>query len=283
MKTIAKRPAPVQFASLLALVAATALALSGTAKAQNAEEQFKMLCKACHTIGAGRLVGPDLEGVTERRDPDWLFKYIKKPSEMLASDPIAKQLFEEYNRVPMPDLPLTDAQVSAMIEYLATASGVGSSQALPEASPEQVALGRDLFRGKTRLANSGPSCVSCHDVTHDAIISGGVLARELTTVFTRLGGGSAVRAVLGSPPFPVMQRAYADRPLREDEVLALVAFLQAVNAEQANHMPRDTGIKLAGSGIVGAMILFGVYALFWRRRKRGSVNQEIYDRQVRSI
>jgi hypothetical protein len=33
---------------------------------------------------------------------------------------------------------------------------------------------------------------------------------------------------------------------------------------------------------VGTALLLGSYALIFRRRKRASVNQEIYDRQIKS-
>ena len=150
------------------------------------------------------------------------------------------------------------------------------------ATEEQLVLGQNLFQGTTRFANSGPACNSCHEVTHDAVIGGGLLAAELTTVFSRLGG-PGVRAILGSPPFPVMQRAYVDKHLTEDEVAALVGFLQQADAEQALHQPRDYGIKLFGAGVLGAALLLGLYSVFWHGRLRGSVNQDIYDRQIKSI
>ena len=36
------------------------------------EQAFKTKCAACHTIGGGKLVGPDLKEVTTRRDDAWL-------------------------------------------------------------------------------------------------------------------------------------------------------------------------------------------------------------------
>ena len=113
------------------------------------------------------------------------------------------------------------------------------------------------------------------------MIGGGILAAELTTVFSRLGG-PGVRAILGSPPFPVMQRAYRDKPLTDDEVLALVGFLQRADAEQALHQPRDYGIKLFAAGVLGVVILLGLYTMAWSGRLKGSVNQSIYDRQIKS-
>src|SRR5205085_12606993 len=36
---------------------------------------FRKRCSACHTFGKGVKVGPDLKGVTARRQPDWLLKF----------------------------------------------------------------------------------------------------------------------------------------------------------------------------------------------------------------
>ncbi len=41
------------------------------------EAEFNTTCVACHTVGKGRLVGPDLAGVTERRSAEWLISFIK--------------------------------------------------------------------------------------------------------------------------------------------------------------------------------------------------------------
>ena len=56
-----------------------------------------------------------------------------------------------------------------------------------------------------------------------------MLAIELTEVFGRLGG-AGVRAILGAPPFPVMQRAYKEQPLVDAEIAALIGFLQQPTA-----------------------------------------------------
>jgi hypothetical protein len=119
-------------------------------------------------------------------------------------------------------------------------------------------------------------------VRNDAVIGGGILAAELTTVFSRMGG-AGVKAILGQAPFPVMQAAYADKPLTDDEVTALVAFLEYADSEQYNQLPRDYGIGLFLSGTFGAAILFLLFGIIWRKRKTGPVNQAIYDRQVTSI
>jgi mono/diheme cytochrome c family protein len=59
-------------------------------------------CGACHKVGGGRLVGPDLKGVTARRDQEWIEKMILRPDVMVKEDETAKKLLGEYF-TPMPN------------------------------------------------------------------------------------------------------------------------------------------------------------------------------------
>jgi protein SCO1/2 len=80
---------------------------------------FQSRCQACHTIGGGDRLGPDLKGVTERRDRGWLTRYLAQPEKMLAEgDPIATSLFRKYNQVRMPNLNLGTEDVASLLKYL---------------------------------------------------------------------------------------------------------------------------------------------------------------------
>jgi len=82
------------------------------------EEIFQGNCAGCHTIGKGNLVGPDLSGVTLRREENWLIKQIKDPDGLVTEkDPIALQLLKEFN-MPMVALGLSDDEIKEIILYL---------------------------------------------------------------------------------------------------------------------------------------------------------------------
>ena len=80
---------------------------------------FQSQCSVCHTIGQGDKMGPDLLGVTARRDRAWLNRYIMAPDKLLAEgDPIAVALFEKYQYARMPNLRLSSDEVAAVLSYV---------------------------------------------------------------------------------------------------------------------------------------------------------------------
>ncbi len=80
---------------------------------------FRNRCATCHTLGKGDRLGPDLKGVTARRDRAWLARFIAFPDEMRArKDPIAVELAAKYPSVPMPNVGLIGDEVENLIDYL---------------------------------------------------------------------------------------------------------------------------------------------------------------------
>lgn len=74
-------------------------------------------CNACHKIGGGKLVGPDLKGVTARRDKQWIAKMILRPDLMVKEDPTAKDLFKTYMTA-MPNQGVPESDLPAVMSYL---------------------------------------------------------------------------------------------------------------------------------------------------------------------
>ncbi|HET9712176.1 MAG TPA: SCO family protein [Pyrinomonadaceae bacterium] len=82
---------------------------------------FSTRCAACHTIGGGDKIGPDLLGVTNVRDRAWLARIIVDANKMVEEkDPIATALFQKYKGIRMPKLNLAEADVNTLIEYMKT-------------------------------------------------------------------------------------------------------------------------------------------------------------------
>jgi protein SCO1/2 len=82
---------------------------------------FGKQCIACHTIGHGDSIGPDLLGVTRSRSREWLLRMIQKPNEMLdEKDPIATVLLKKYKGLRMPSGLVGDLDVDYILTYLDT-------------------------------------------------------------------------------------------------------------------------------------------------------------------
>jgi protein SCO1 len=97
---------------------------SGTAQAQKIDIDhgrylFATQCAACHTIGHGDKIGPDLQGVADVRDPQWLKHFIDRPDQMITDgDPVGTALFEKYKQVRMPNLRLAEEDIAELIDFM---------------------------------------------------------------------------------------------------------------------------------------------------------------------
>lgn len=85
---------------------------------EEGKELYKANCTACHKMGK-RFVGPALQGVTERRTPEWIMNMILNPEGMVAEDPIAMELLAEYSS-PMANQSLTEEDARAVLEFFRT-------------------------------------------------------------------------------------------------------------------------------------------------------------------
>ncbi len=245
------------------------------AVAQNVagEAIFQQKCTACHTIGAGAGIGPDLQGVTSRRERAWLTRWLTAPDRMLAAkDPIATALLREYKDVPMPNPGLSETEVGSLLSYLGGAGGPKSSASSGPAAPPLLGdplMGKSVFTGVTRFRNGGPPCMACHSIAGIGALGGGVLGPDLTLVSERYGE-AGLASVLATTPFPTMNPIYGRRLLTREEQGHLRAFLlQPVVQRPARALGRLAGLALLGSGA-----LLGLMHISWRGRL-GSVRRRL--------
>ncbi|MGK7389084.1 MAG: c-type cytochrome [Candidatus Cyclobacteriaceae bacterium M2_1C_046] len=104
----------------LALILLIGLTITANGQSvENGKAIFDTNCKACHSIGKGRLVGPDLAGIMDKRDKEWIAQFILNSSELIASgDEQAKAIFEEYNKITMPAHPFSESEMEDLLAFM---------------------------------------------------------------------------------------------------------------------------------------------------------------------
>jgi mono/diheme cytochrome c family protein len=273
---------------------AVGLAFAPAAGAEGDADDFRANCFSCHTIGGGRLVGPDLKGVTDRvgkggaPSRQWLVQFIVAPRDALgAGDPYATSLKDQARGAVMsPVAGMTAARAEKLLKFVEAESakpksefattGVADLPKDPARLAALVARGRDIFLGTHALRQGGPACVGCHHAGDAAPLGGGRLAPDLSDALSRLGGTKALGAWLRAPPTPTMKSVFGARPLaldptdpRADEMQPVLAFLQDVEVRRASPdrtAQRLTFVLLAVT--VAAVALVGMDRA-WGKRFRG--------------
>lgn len=245
-------------------------------EAQEAVGTFRQNCMSCHTVGGGRLVGPDLKNVEERKDRDWLVGFILDPKGVLASgDSYALKLRDEAAGVVMPPtVGMNREQAEAILDLIAAESLLEESQfagldigdePFTEADIER---GRSIFRGDVRLENGGPSCLGCHTAEGVAGLGGGRLGPDLSRVYERLQGRKNLASWLLAPATETMQPIYAKATLTQEEILPLVAYLE-YEARAGKEDSTTAQIVFLLAGLAGAVLFYVIADSLWRGRLRG--------------
>jgi mono/diheme cytochrome c family protein len=264
----------------IAVVIATgsALLFGGSARSwgQDSAAFFKQNCTNCHTIGGGRLTGPDLKDVASRRDRAWLMQFVQNPKAMIDSgDPYAVRLQQEARGVVMPNIAgMNPQQAQTLLDMIAAESKLPRSQfAGIEISDrplgsQDVAKGKFIFRGEQALSGGGPACISCHTIKGLTLLGGGRLGPDLTRAYERLQGRKGLAAWLSSPASPIMSPVFREHAIQPDEILSLVALFE----DSAKKGGQDDTTSLLNFFLlgVGGMVL-GLISLdaLWKTRFRG--------------
>jgi mono/diheme cytochrome c family protein len=279
-------------------IAIAAVVYGFNLQAQDGEALFKQTCSACHSIGKGKLVGPDLKGINQKRSEEWFVSFVKNAADFGTKDADAKAMIAEYG-YPMPNQALEDDQIKTILAYIAENSPQAAAADAAEevvvdevpadpaldpanASNEDVIAGMHLFSGEKRFENGGPACIACHNVQHDDLFAGGLLAKDLTHVYERMGS-AGVNGILSSPPFPAMASSYKDNALTEKEIFQMSAFFSKASTDNVYQHQRAYNDNLLIYGGVGAFATFSIIVFFmFLERKRRCVKEDIFKRQIKS-
>ena len=86
------------------------------------EQIYRTRCASCHTLTGNEIagaLGPDLLGVSQRREEQWLYDWLKAPDQMLKKkDPIAMDLYRKYNNLAMPNMRLHQKEAQQLLSYI---------------------------------------------------------------------------------------------------------------------------------------------------------------------
>ncbi len=238
---------------------------------------YNQKCISCHTIGKGEIVGPDLENITEKRDRNWLKRFILKPEKMIAEgDSLANALLQQFNNIPMPNQGLNEQETKSILLYLeqqseSEKSESGETQAKTGTVQKKqetveplgdLRAGKKLFTGAKSFQNNGPNCVSCHSIAGLPFSGGGSLGPDLSVAIEKFGR-QGLKSVLTNIAFPTMRPLYQNKSLTESEVQDLLAYIQENQKPQQASFNTMSLIWLA---ILGAIIFIVIIQLIWRNR-----------------
>jgi mono/diheme cytochrome c family protein len=243
---------------------------------QDAGAFFKQNCVSCHTIGGGRLTGPDLKDVASQRDRAWLVQFLQSPKAMIDSgDPYAAKLQQDARGVVMPNIAgMNPQQAQALLDLIAAESKLPRSQFAGMQISDRpltaldVEKGRSIFRGGTQLTGGGPACISCHTIKGLTLLGGGRLGPDLTRVFERLQGRKGLAAWLSSPASPTMAPVFKEHAIQPEEVLSLIALFE----DSAKKGGQDDTTSLLNFFLLGlGGMVVGLISLdaLWKQRFRG--------------
>ncbi len=259
----------------LLIVVLIAFALPRNATAQLADDFFQKNCVACHTIGGGRFVGPDLKEAVQQKDRAWLEHFIQDPpAELNSGDPYALQLKKDANGMVMPKMPgVTPEMAKALLDMieleakLPSSSFAGGTASEKPFTPENVLAGTDIFLGLRSLSHAGPPCISCHTLGKLTGFGGGRLGPDLTLVHVRLGGMRALGGWLSAPPTSTMQAVFRDHALQPDEIIDLLSVFEetARTSQPANS---NSLMNFFLAGLAGAVLGLAIMGWVWRGRFR---------------
>jgi len=212
----------------------------------NAAEYYFYRCAGCHTVGGGKLSGPDLIQATQWKYED-LKAGIKKMEKNVG-------LMSEQDIQQMIDF-LKDIKVAERITRQKQKIEASLRAQLPPPSFEK---GEKLFTGEKTLVNRGPACFSCHRFVNE----GGSLGLDLTNIKDR-ASSVVLQSGIENSSYKIMRAIYLKHKITTEESLHLAEYLS--HPEKVEQ--RFTASMLLVKTL--AMTGFGIFILFlWAINKR---------------
>ena len=212
-------------------------------------EYFFYRCAGCHTVGGGKLTGPDLSASTQWADADlrMAVKKMEKNVGVISEEDLSQIVAF-----------LKDGNVTTRINDQKQKIEAKLRAELPSPSYE---IGRDLFKGRKRLAQGGPACLTCHRFANE----GGSLGPDLTPIKEKLTG-VALQSAIENSSYKVMRSIYEKRKITTAESLHLAEYLShPEKADPGSGPGARRVIALAVGGFIGSV----AWLVFMNSKRKG--------------
>lgn len=221
---------------------------------------YGQFCSACHQPTGAGVPGtfPPLAGNENVADAAYVEATIRDGlSGVIEVDGVS------YDMIMPPVGGISEPEIAAVVAYVVDLSGKTITAPEPTVTEPYVGdpdRGHDLFTGAIKLENGGGSCAGCHVAGAIGNLGGSSLGPDLSDTHSTLGGDVGLTAWLTNPPAPTMAPIFGDRPMNNEEIADVVAFMSTTSIEDA---PDESVDKLFLFGLVGMALLIAGMATAW--------------------
>lgn len=90
----------------------------------DSESLFIDNCAICHTIGRGKLIGPDLKNIHKNRSVEYFQAFVKNSQAVVKSgDSIAVSVYRNFDEIIMPEHSLSESEINEIWQFIQTFEG----------------------------------------------------------------------------------------------------------------------------------------------------------------
>lgn len=235
------------------LTADTLLTSDTTTQVDIAAQIYVQKCVGCHTVGGGKLTGPDL--LATRAWPKAELAAKVKLMEPRVG-PLTENELNQFVEL------LQDARAQDRIHIAQELAGKAVAATLEPASEN---IGKKLFEGTTQLAGGGIACITCHR----AGMQGGTFGPDLTNLHSRMGKVAMISAIQQTQ-FLVMSGIYKNQPVTAQEAVHLSEYLSHPELMPTASMEDNSPVIGAVLGVFSLLVVVGLY----RKRTQNAYSHE---------
>lgn len=224
-----------------------------TTQVDVAAQNYAQKCVGCHTVGGGKLTGPDLLPTRAWPKPELAAK-VKLMEPRVG--PLSESEIAQFVGL------LQDSRAQDRIRI---AQELASKAVAATLDPASESVGKKLFEGTTQFTNGGIACATCHR----AGAQGGTFGPELTNLHTRMGKVAMISAIQQTQ-FLVMSGTYKNQPITAQEAIHLAEYLSNPELMPSACVEDNAPMIGASLGVISLILVVGLY----RKRTRNGYSRQ---------